>query len=62
MSAGSSLATSNPLPGNLPELLPAGSMHPAAVGGLASIILLVVIGGAAGLVLEGSSGEEMELR
>ena len=41
-----------------------GGLNPttAAVGGLASIILLVVIGGAAGLVLEGSSGEEMELR
>ena len=34
----------------------------AAVGGLASMIVLVLIGGVAGVVLEGSSGEVMDLR
>ena len=34
----------------------------AAVGGLASIVVLAVIGGAAVFVLEGSPSEEMELR
>ena len=34
----------------------------AAVGGLASIVVLAVIGGVAVFVLEGSHSEEMELR
>jgi hypothetical protein len=34
----------------------------AAVGGLASIVVLAVIGGVAVFVLEGSPSEEMELR